>query len=68
MVLAYPVNVIEVQIAATFTVQALEFASNITGSNVVELGNVPPLKDDIELIVDQLEAKFQSAVPVASLL
>jgi hypothetical protein len=68
MVSAYPVNVIEVQVAATFTVQALEFASNITGSSVVELGNVPVLVEDVELTVDQLVAKFQLAVPVASLL
>jgi len=57
-----------VQIDATFTVTFEELASNITGSNVVELGNVPILTADIELTVDQLVARFQFVVPEVSLL
>jgi hypothetical protein len=49
-------------------VQSDELASKTTGSAVVELGNVPELNDDVELVVDQLVAKLQSVVPLLSLL
>jgi hypothetical protein len=57
-----------VQLEPTFTVTLDELASNITGSNVVELGNVPVLVADVELTVDQLVAKFQFVVPEVFLL
>jgi hypothetical protein len=62
------VQVIEVQADATFMVTLDELESNITGSAVAELGNVPVLVDEVELTVDQLVAKFQLVVPVLSLL
>jgi hypothetical protein len=57
-----------VQLDNTFTVTLDELASNITGSAVVELGNVPILIAEVELTVDQLVAKFQFVVPEVSLL
>ena len=56
------------QLDNTFTVTLDELASNITGSAVVELGNVPILIAEVELTVDQLVAKFQFVVPEVSLL
>jgi hypothetical protein len=58
----------EVQLDATFTVTLDELVSNITGSNVVELGKVPVLVAEVELTVDQLVAEFQLVVPEVSLL